>query len=478
MLRGWKDLPFVMVNSTTGEETVLPGEGLTVLLEGEVDSALVLLTPSERLFLDSLVGSGRCSFLDRPSPLPNRKKYRRSEGVRITEVCWSITGKCNLRCRHCYMGAPEQRYKDLETEDCLGLIRQMAAANVTRVSLTGGEPLLRPDFWRLVDAAEDEGIRVSSVLTNGVLLDEAFFMNMRRRNLSFGILISYDGLGCHDWMRGVDGTEKKAIEAIKLARSFGHNVTVNMMLHNDNLETLIRTYELLIDLGIQAMRVSTVDDAGCWRKYGSGPIPPERLFEEYLKLVRRFVEDGHPCALQLSKFYHGSPTDGDKIICVLGNGEKNLDSSACPYMREHPCLMPNGRLLPCPSFSDTHVEQNMPNLLEVPLASIYSNPEGYFWEVADTKLADVVERDGECVDCPHKFECGGGACRAGAAIQCGDFRGSDKLVCGFFKDGWRRRLESVIYGCAEGFNRILGKGLHEPKGELLPVEKRVARHLL
>ena len=64
----------------------------------------------------------------------------------------SITGRCNYRCKHCYLSAPSAKLGELPHETMLEIIEQLAACGVQQVSLTGGEPLVRGDWWQLVDA--------------------------------------------------------------------------------------------------------------------------------------------------------------------------------------------------------------------------------------------------------------------------------------------------------------------------------------
>jgi GTP 3',8-cyclase len=88
----------------------------------------------------------------------------------------SVTDRCNLRCQYCM---PEDEYVWLKRDDLLSfveietLVRAFVRAGVTRVRLTGGEPLLRPGLPALVRAlASAGGVEELSLTTNGVLLAE------------------------------------------------------------------------------------------------------------------------------------------------------------------------------------------------------------------------------------------------------------------------------------------------------------------
>ncbi|MGI6376306.1 MAG: radical SAM protein [Anaerolineae bacterium] len=84
-----------------------------------------------------------------------------------------LTERCNLACRHCYIsqpvGAAMARARELSTERVTALLDAMVSAGTLFLALTGGEPLLRPDFDTVYRAARERGLLVT-VMTNGTLL--------------------------------------------------------------------------------------------------------------------------------------------------------------------------------------------------------------------------------------------------------------------------------------------------------------------
>ncbi|MFH1513375.1 MAG: radical SAM protein, partial [Bacillota bacterium] len=63
---------------------------------------------------------------------------------------WSVTGRCNLKCRHCYMNAP-QGQGELPLPAMARIARALCEGGATSVKLTGGEPFMRKDFFDLID---------------------------------------------------------------------------------------------------------------------------------------------------------------------------------------------------------------------------------------------------------------------------------------------------------------------------------------
>src|SRR5919112_4765110 len=98
-----------------------------------------------------------------------------AHGRRITDLRVSVTDRCNFRCRYCMPaeGMPWlAREEILSFEEIERLVRILAGMGITDVRLTGGEPLARREFPRLVAMLSPiEGIADLSVTTNGYLLE-------------------------------------------------------------------------------------------------------------------------------------------------------------------------------------------------------------------------------------------------------------------------------------------------------------------
>jgi GTP 3',8-cyclase len=106
--------------------------------------------------------------------LQNQSPVLDAFGRRLRNLRVSVTDRCNLRCSYCM---PERDYVWLPHEDLLTfeeidtLVAIFASTGVEAVRLTGGEPLLRRDLWRLVEKlARQPSIRDLALTTNGLLL--------------------------------------------------------------------------------------------------------------------------------------------------------------------------------------------------------------------------------------------------------------------------------------------------------------------
>ena len=65
---------------------------------------------------------------------------------------WELTLACDMRCRHCGSFAGRPRERELDTEEALSVAQQLADMRCERLTLSGGEPTLRPDWDRIAQA--------------------------------------------------------------------------------------------------------------------------------------------------------------------------------------------------------------------------------------------------------------------------------------------------------------------------------------
>jgi len=81
-----------------------------------------------------------------------------------------------LRCRHCFIEAGLAQENELETHELLGFLNDIADIGVDKVTITGGEPLLRPDFVELAKYAaslKHKGIAKLTLVTNAMRLTKS-----------------------------------------------------------------------------------------------------------------------------------------------------------------------------------------------------------------------------------------------------------------------------------------------------------------
>ena len=109
-----------------------------------------MISVTKLLFMDEYYGDAL-----RYGHNAHRMKSGAAEGMGPV-VVWNSTRTCNLRCRHCYMESDGQRYEgELTTEEAKRFIDGLAEFKVPVLLFSGGEPLIRPDFFELAEYARE-----------------------------------------------------------------------------------------------------------------------------------------------------------------------------------------------------------------------------------------------------------------------------------------------------------------------------------
>lgn len=172
---------------------------------------------------------------------------------------FELTPVCNFSCRMCYVrkSAAEVResIRPMRTlEQWLSLAGEACDEGMLYLLLTGGEPTLWPDFWKLYKELVQMGILVS-VNTNGSRLDEKAVQNLIKfppRRMNITLYGASDA--AYEQLCQVKGVFSKVDKAIMQLKSAGINVKLNCSLtpHNvQDLEAMIayaQERELILDI--------------------------------------------------------------------------------------------------------------------------------------------------------------------------------------------------------------------------------------
>lgn len=167
---------------------------------------------------------------------------------RIDYLRLSVTDRCNLRCAYCMPaeGVPKLHHDEmLRYEEILRLARIAVAMGISKIRITGGEPLVRKDIVYLCRSiARIPGLSSLSLTTNGVLLadyaEELARAGIQRVNVSLDTLNRerYFAITRRDaflevW-RGIEAAQRSGLRPVKL------NVVVMQGVNDDEIEDLAR----------------------------------------------------------------------------------------------------------------------------------------------------------------------------------------------------------------------------------------------
>ena len=323
----------------------------------------------EREFIDYCLGEG---LLTENRVLLKRPPVLKSPAPSLRYLELQITDRCNLRCKHCYIG--DNIFSELSVKQIKTILREFEAMQGLRVMITGGEPLMHGKFPEINEMLPGYFVR-KVLFTNGLLLNKSLLKILNVDEIQ----VSIDGLeDAHDALRG-RGTFKKALHAVEQAVDSGFEVSVATMAHKKNLDDFDKMERLFGKMGIKDWTVDIPCLTGRLRDNPDFMIPPE-VGGKYLKYG--YGEGLHGGA--------GGYACGLHLMAVMANGG----------------------IAKCSFYGDK------------PVGSIEEGLRECWRKIRPLRLADL-----QC-DCDAVEICRGG-CRYRASQQ-GDPLGKDLYKCFFY----------------------------------------------
>ena len=215
---------------------------------------------------------------------------------RIDEIRWDITKRCNLRCKHCYVGDSLTSVKtpdDLSTQEVVTLIRKFANEGVKRIQYLGGEPFARPDFLTILEETADQGL-MFIVNTNGSFIDRAA-ARLLSRLPRWAITFSLDGpsAATNDPVRGKGSFERcvRGIRAVISEKASSHptqTVAVNSVLTATTVGMIDAYFDLADRLELDVLQFNSLDFQGFALTQGQHlAITPAQLLDAAIEISRR-----------------------------------------------------------------------------------------------------------------------------------------------------------------------------------------------
>lgn len=218
---------------------------------------------------DTLSSEERAAELLRPRPrslpiaphapparrkLPLLAEREKDRAYQPIYAVWEVTLKCDLACRHCGSRAGHERTDELSPEECLDLVRQMAALGVQETTLIGGEAYLREDWLEIVRELKKHGI--SPTMTTGgrgLTLERAHAAKAAGMD---SVSVSIDGNeATHDRLRGVIGSHAAALQAMRNLREAGMRVATNTQINRLSMPQLPEILETIAALGAHSWQL-------------------------------------------------------------------------------------------------------------------------------------------------------------------------------------------------------------------------------
>jgi radical SAM protein with 4Fe4S-binding SPASM domain len=293
-----------------------------------------------------------------------------------------LTWRCNQQCIHCYLDHLED--PEMETSEICNLLEQLAGAGALLLILSGGEPLLRSDFFQIVEHARHLLFSVA-LKTNATLVGEREAVHLAGLGVrQIKVSVYSHRPEVHDGITGVSGSLERTLQALRLLKSKGLNVAITHIVMVRNLGDQSGVKALAEDL-----RVPFEVDA---------TITPKM--------------NGQRSTLLLNV----APDALGEILPPVTNEDHDPDSISCGAGHTSCYISPYGNVYPCVQFPLA-----CGNIRREKFGEIWKNSK-QLAELRAVRLRDLPT----CFSCALATYCT--RC-PGLAYMEGDMRGPSSLDC-------------------------------------------------
>lgn len=336
-------------------------------------------------------------------------------------VFWEVTRACQLACAHCRASAtPGALPGELTHEQGMQFIDQVAGFGrpFPILVMTGGDCLLRPDIFELVDYATSLGIPVAmSPSVTPMLTDEAIATMVESGVKAVSLSLDGSTGTTHDGVRGIPGHFDDSIPAIRRLVAAGLKVQINTTVMQANLEELADIAALMAETGVDIWEVFFLVHVG--RGEATGAITPDE-HEQVCNFLYDASHYGFTVRTVEAPFFRrvvvqrreGAQPEGEvytrlheRLVELLGppEGKSSAHTASTRDGKGIVFVAHNGEVYPA-----GFLPLGLGSVLETPLAQIYRD---------DPTLRQIRSMDfgGRCGRCEFADLCGGSRARAYAS---------------------------------------------------------------
>lgn len=296
-------------------------------------------------------------------------------------IIMEITHACSLSCKHCYLDAGDLKYMNFN--EFISICEEIDTLGVDTVQLTGGEPLIHPDFSKMVNHLCNLDVYIM-ITTNGYISSNKLNeLNPVFQRISEGkghIQVSIDGLEInHNQMRGHTNAFERSVKFIEQMVMNKLEVHVATVVTKESIDDLYKLSKFLKNKGVKIHRIGFLNESGRAEKQ---TVTPEfiRVLLDKIEHLKRDFNDNNFSIQKLEELQ--SEHDSFKFM-NCGAGSRTVK------------LSPDGVLSPCP-------------LLDLPMGKIEDNSLATIFK-KNSKLYSQIKSPGSdiCGNCDYIIKCDG-----------------------------------------------------------------------
>ncbi len=278
-------------------------------------------------------------------------------------VLAEVTHRCPMQCPYCSNPLElERAAAELDTESWRRVIREVAELGALHIHFSGGEPLVRKDLERLVEEAREAGL-YANLITSAVLLAEERLQSLVAAGIDHVQISFQDSEAAGgDRFGGYDGAHEKKVRAARMVRAAGLPLTLNMVMHRQNLHHLEAMFEMAVELDAHRVEIAHVQYYGWAYENRAALLPTREQLNRSVEIVdaaRERYKSRFAIDYVVPDYYARRPK-----ACMGGWGRRFLNIS------------PSGLVLPCHA-AQTITGLSFDSVRECGLKEIWETSEAF-----------------------------------------------------------------------------------------------------
>lgn len=204
-------------------------------------------------------------------------------------IAWQLTSECNLGCLHCCEESGTALADEMQGDEIFDFCRQIADLEIPYVAISGGEPLLCPDFFKVCGFLIDRNISVK-VETNGLFIDKEVAKRMAKLGFR-SVQVSVDGASpvTHKKLRG--GDWHQTINACKYLVAEGVNTEIVFVPTKFNFSEVGEMIDLAASLGAYGLYTGKIMRIGRAAINWSILCPSDDEYKEFFRILEKKTEE-------------------------------------------------------------------------------------------------------------------------------------------------------------------------------------------
>lgn len=444
-LRSWRLVPYAYYIKGVRDARGLKKDEFEFLLKCDGKTELEDNSPLAEKFLDM----GFIAPAKDGDKLSEWQKHLDCDNCYFPSMSFTVTGKCNYNCLHCFNAADNAPIMSEWTiDEAKTLLEQAQKCGINSITITGGEPMLHKNFFEIIEEIYKRGMYVGELNTNGYFIDQAALDRLKEIGCYPTIKISFDGIGHHDWLRNRKGAEENALAALKLCKKNGFEVWSQTNIHRLNIDTVLPTAKMLDEMGIDEMRIIRTSESPRWKENaGDSCLSVEEYYDKMYEFTAEYAKEPHKMIIDIWQFLtifpKGNAFRVRPVECAEGEYRDSLP--VCRGNRGKVAVAANGNVYPCMQMSGYYDAKNdfLGNVKTDGLQPLLQ--KGAYLDEICVTLGQLANVNNKCAECKWFRYCVGG-CRALALALTGDKFGSDPAKCVFFKKGYYERITALLDG--------------------------------